>query len=265
MGSLSEDRVFAASTQPATAYVAAGIGVLRLQLGPHRIGEFGIAYRCRPHDITVTDNQIVVATDEDVIIKTSDTFERLGFGPAVAVGGDTAIVAGAPDGRVARYTDNEWTDLGTIGRITAIEGGLIGTPDGLYKIENLSSAGLSRINDISRNGTPYVATDSGLYSFETGWHREINGAFWSVTTGSTEETPHVIASTPTACYRRETDTWNELTIPDQGSVVDGAFGNGLHLLTADGVVLTNTGSSWRQQPLGVNRPIGIEIPERKTV
>lgn len=265
MDDITDKRVFTESTTAIRAYVAADIGIVKLQLGDARVGEFRLVLPCSAFDITVVDGEVVVATDEDVFVGSDETFHGLGFGPAIAVGGDDGIVAGGPDGRLARFVDDTWIELGYLNRITAIADGFIGTPDGLFQSDGLSATGLSGINDIATDGIPHVATADGLYSLGNGWQRELKGVFWCVTANSHPDGQGLLASTPTDCYYNQSGGWEPLALPGQASVVDGVFGDGLYLLTTDGIILSTSGSEWRHQPLGLRRAIGVEIPERKKV
>lgn len=265
MDEIRDKRVFAESTTAISAYVAADIGVVNLQLGDTRIGEFRLVLPCTAFDITVIEGEVVVATDEDVFVGSDETFHGLGFGPAVAVGGDDDIIAGGPDGRVARFVDDTWIELGWLNRITAIADGFIGTSDGLFQSDGLSPTGLSGINDIATGRIPHAATDAGLYSLGNGWQRELKGGFWCVTADSHPGGQGLLASTPTDCYHNQSGGWEPFALPGDASVVDGVFADGIYLLTYDGAILSTSESEWRKQLLGVRRAIGIEIPERKKV
>lgn len=183
MQSIEEKRVYGDRQGAITAYVASAMGVVRVRVAGDTVGEFGLCERCGARDVAASPDAIAVATDDDVrileleaestsdregdapVVADDESFVETGFGPAVAVGfdGDDVLAAG-PDGRVACRTAgaDEWTTLsdGFETAVRAIDGDLVGTADGAYRVsdDGLAHAGLSDVRDVSAAGVPLAAT-----------------------------------------------------------------------------------------------------------
>jgi hypothetical protein len=190
MPTIDEKRVYTDNSGTETVYLATGLGVVSVSVSDDLIGEFGVAHRCRARDVATAGPYVAVASDEDVLVRdrradgddgasTDAAFEPSGFGPASAVGfRDDAVLAGDGDGRVGRYdlngdgeipTDTEWSDLGTIDAVRAVDGDFVAATDGVHQVmdSGLRPVGLDDARDV--DSEPLVAAGSGLYKLGNGW------------------------------------------------------------------------------------------------
>ena len=82
---IDKKRVYADREGSTTAFVAAGAGVVRVEVAGDIVGEFGLERRCDARDVAAAGGHVAVATAEDVLVRTGDGLEPTGFGPADAV------------------------------------------------------------------------------------------------------------------------------------------------------------------------------------
>lgn len=265
MDDIDEKRIFTEKTTERVAFVAAELGLLIVRLAADRVGDYGIAQRCSPHDLATSGTNIALAA-EDVYLGDETGIEPTDFGPSAAVGNHSGVVAASPEGDLARYTTSPpgWEALGTLDGVTAIDGDLIGTESGVYRLPELTPVGLDQVRDIETNGIPLAATQTGLYRLGNGWMDVLAGDFQMVSGPADGDFP-TYAATPTTCYEYRDGDWQSLELPTTAPIVDAAFGDCPYLLAADGTLIANAGDGWRPHPVGITKAIGIAIPERKTV
>ena len=269
MDDVEEKRVFDDRAGRTDLVVAADVGVLAVEVAEDRVGRFGVVHRCDPTDVAAGGGRVAVATEDDVLLRGpgTDAFQATGFGPAVAVGfdGDAPVAAG-PDGRVARLEGagdeadaggdhDAWIDLGRLdAEVRAIDGRLLAAADGVYRLPDLSYAGLDDAWDVAAAG-PLAATGGGLYSLGNGWMDEFPGAFRVA--ASDGDRAH--AATADGFFERASGGWQEVDLPAEGPVVDVAYGEAVYSVTADGVLLAHAGDGWRSHSLGVEGVVGCAV------
>ncbi|SDG26769.1 HVO_0234 family beta-propeller protein [Halorientalis regularis] len=248
--SLDEKRVYGEKTGTTELYVAADLGVAVVAVSADIVGEFSLAHRCTARDVAAGPDSLAVATDEDVLESADGGYEPTDFGPAVAVGfdGDDLLAAG-PDGAVARRErGGDWTTLGTVEDVRAIDGDLLATAGGVYRVgDGLDHVGLADARDVATGGTPLAATDGGLYYLGPGWAKGIEGEFTAV--ASSPERGH--AATADALYEGDGEDWHECEVPTDESVVGVTHGTGTYAVTDQGTALVNAGDGWRSRALGL--------------
>lgn len=268
--SIEEKRVFAAKAEKTEVFVAAGVGVVVVDVSADHVGGFGVDHRTTARDIAGRDGRIVVATDEDVLL--APGYEPTGFGPAVGVGlAESQVVAVGEDGRVATLgfdsvpdaAGASWQAVGHVDDPRAVDGRLLATASGLMRVtdDSLRPAGLSDVNDVAAAG-PYAATDDGLFSLGNGW-MEIEAGPWRVVDAAADGS-RAHAAGP-AGIRRQTETdggeWVPVEFPVDEPPVGFAYGHGIVCsVTADGSFLVDAGDGPRTQPLGLADVAGIAIP-----
>lgn len=246
MSSIEEKRVYAGRTGETHVYLATDLGVLDVSVSEDLIGNFGIEHRCVARDLAHCEG-LAVATDEDVLLDGEPT----GFGPAVVVGGVEKPIAVSPEGRVARFEGDEWTDLGTLDEVRGADGDMLATSEGVYRVgDGLLHVGLEGANDVSTSGTPLAATNAGLYRLGNGWMRDLDGRFDRVSgTGSPGELASgaALADGSLSIYDGE---WHERETPEPFAAV--AVGGAIYGATGDGTLYVDAGDGWRSQALGVS-------------
>ena len=271
MGDIEEDRIYADTLGKTDLFVATGLGVAEVSVSNDRIGQFSLAHRCTARDVAADGTRVLVATDEDVLaIETAGdepTVESLEFGPAVAVGVADAPLAGRPDGTIERRVDGEWKPLGTVEAVRAIDGDLVASVDGVFRVGGtLEHVGLEDAYDVVGRETPYAATSDGLYRLGPGWTRDLDGDFRVVTGG----THQAHAATADALYVREDGSWERREIPTAESIVDVGYvaDGGVVAVTASGTCLVDPvaakdgASGWRSRSLGLPETAALAVPEQ---
>lgn len=267
MDEIEEKRVFGDRAGKTELLVAAGIGVLSVDVSEDLVGRFGVAHRCEPVDVAAGTGLVAVATPTDVLVRrpTDGSFEATAFGPAVAVGIDDGVIAAGPDGRLARLdgpdpADAEqeapgsggWTDVGTLdAEVRAIDPPLLATAEGVHRLPGLDYVGLADVYDVAAGG-PLAATGDGLYSLGNGWMDELDGVFRVAAAAG--DRAH--AATDAAFYERRSGEWTEIDLPADSSIVDVAYGEVVYAVTDDGDLLARGEGGWRAHPLGVDGVVG---------
>ncbi|MGA9400518.1 HVO_0234 family beta-propeller protein [Haladaptatus sp.] len=254
MTSIDEKRVYSDQEGTTTVYVGTELGVARVEVSGDIIGEFSLAHRCVSRDTAATDGALAVATDEDVL----DTeFSPLDFGPAVAVGfdGDDLLAAG-DDGRLARY-NGEWNDLATVDDVRAIDGNLVATADGVYRVssDGVQHVGLTDVRDVSAAGGPLAATADGLYRLGNGWMDVLDGSF-RVVSATAED---AYAATAENVVSRDGDDWQEVSLPVSEPVAAIGFDDGVYAATEAGTFLVRSGDGWRNRHLGLTGVTSLSV------
>ncbi|MFC7204858.1 hypothetical protein ACFQJC_15180 [Haloferax namakaokahaiae] len=259
--SIDEKRVYAEKSGKTTVYVAANMGVVTVDVSDDLVGGFRIDHRCDPRDIAGSPGEIAVATDEDVLL-VRDDYHELDFGPAVAVGFHrNRVVAADESGRIARFAEDGWTDIGAVEDVRALDGSLVAAADGVYRIvgDELSAVGLDDVRDVSDpagrlgsdEGTPLAATGSALYALGNGWMETLDSE-----TSVVESMPdgRADAVTPGGIVTLDGETWLSNRTPVEESVVGLAHdARTTYAVTDVGTLcLQTTGSEWRTQVLGLD-------------
>lgn len=237
MATLSEKRVYAEQGVPTPLYVAAEQGLVRAKLSGDAVGEFALARRCTARDVALGDEGLLALATTEATLVGGDAAELLetGFGAAVAVsfvtdvgaaggtGSSGALVAADTAGRVAQLplealeaggpTPDDWTDLGTVDGVRAIDGSLIAAEDGVYRVLNgeTEAAGLSDARDVAARGPPLAATGKGLYELGNGWMVAREGPHGVVATDG--QRAHAVDADGTL-FAREGREWVETALPD---------------------------------------------------
>lgn len=276
MPTIDEKRVYTDNTGTETVYLASGLGVVSVSVSDDLIGEFGVAHRCRAHDIATAGPYVAVATDEAVLVcdrrvgadNGGETgsgaeagFEPTGFGPATAVGfQEGALLAGDADGRVGRYApddagtpDAEWTDLGTVGGVRAVDGDFVAAADGVHQVgeSGLRPVGLDDARDV--DSEPLVAAGSGVYKLGNGWMEVAPGPATAVDAAGGRG----LAVCDGDLYARRPDgkSWTPTASPfDAGAtVVAVTHGTAAAYAVTDAgrLAVRVPGGEWRDRSLGV--------------
>jgi len=261
----SEERqLFEPRDGGAVAYVTSELGILRVDLGPDRIGEFSLVERRRANAVAVDGSLAAVGTDETVLIDAGDGFTPTDLGPAVAVGADDRTVfAASPDGTVTRRENaGAWALVGTVSDPRQFDGRYLAAGDGVYRVDS----GLQRIydggaRDVTSEGSR-VATDDGLVRHEGGeWHREHEGRV-SVLAGR-------YAVDANGLLELSGDRWDRRATPAGGDPVALVEGACLYAVTDDGQFLvsvpgeraTDGQGGWRSRTLGVRGVTDLGVRE----
>lgn len=254
MSSLDEKRVHGANTDAATLFVACDLGVARITVAGERVGKIELVHRCVARDLAISETSLAVATGDDVLVRTDETIEETGFGPATAVGITDGLLAGGPEGTVARREGDGWSELGTVESVNAIDGDLLGTDGGVYRLsgDELCYSGLENVRDVAVVDTPYAATATGLYYLGNGWMGALDGEFEMVA-ADTADRAH--AATAERCYEYD-GKWTPIDGIGE-SVVGVSYTDGMYAVTADGTLLTETEDGWRTHPLGLGETHAI--------
>jgi hypothetical protein len=255
---IEEKRVYEERAARADAFVASDAGLVRVAVSADRVGRFSLARREPVRDVAAADGRLVVATDETVAVDD----EATDFGPATAVGtdGDGAPLAAA-DGRFARHDGREWTTLGAVDGVAAIDRGLVVAADGVHRVvgDELADAGLPTARDVTGTGAPLAATDDGLYELGNGWMEAVAGSFRAV---AAAPGGRAVAAGDDGLVGRPAGDAAWVALPDPpgaGRVVDvGAAGEAWYAVTETGRFLAVHGdevtagaSAWRSTELGV--------------
>lgn len=261
MDDIREKRIFGGKEGRTRLFVGTELGVVVASLSGPRVGEFGLEYRTPVRDIAGAPGRIVAATDEDVTLLGEDPVD-LGVGPASAVGFDGKdVIAGNDEGRVVRVGSDGIEELGSVeGAVTSIDGALVGTEEGVYRIVDggLVTAGLDRVRDIDATGTPLAATADGLYQLGNGWMTLRDGDATAVTSDGGERRHAVIDGT-LYTDSPDGDRWAPVELPVDETPIDVAYGDRTSVVTAEGTVLVEAEDGWRHQHLGVGGIVGCAV------
>ncbi|ELZ95054.1 hypothetical protein C440_08257 [Haloferax mucosum ATCC BAA-1512] len=267
--SIDEKRVYADKSEKKTVYVAASVGVVGVDVSDTLVGGFRIDRRCDPRDVAGSPGEVAVATADDVLLIQGDDYHELGFGPATTVGFHrNRVVAADETGRIARFDESGWTDLGDVDDVHALDGSLVATANGVYRIDDddeLGHAGLDNVHDVSDptgrlgggEGTPLAATESGLYELGNGWMDLLDGR---VTAVASMPDGRANAVGPEGVVARDGDAWVSDPIPMDETVVALAHdARAVYAVTDAGTFCVRTTTSdWRTQVLGLDA-VGVAV------
>ncbi|WP_240334754.1 hypothetical protein [Halorussus sp. MSC15.2] len=251
------------------------------------------------------DGRLAVATDEDVLVgvfgdgdadeseSTGDAesesqseadadpeperFHGLGVGPAAAVGfvGDGGLLVASDDGTVLRGGEGDWTELGELADVRAIDGEFVAAASGVYRAtgDELRHVGLEDARDVAGGAVPLAATGEGLYRLGNGWLDELDGEFRAVSaaaeprtedagteTGGTGPLGWAHAAGENGLFARENGEWAEAALPVEERVVAVDHGEGAYAVTANGTFLLSVGDGWRHQILGLRGVRAVAAP-----
>ncbi|MEF8800915.1 MAG: hypothetical protein V5A38_03255 [Halolamina sp.] len=285
MSTLSEKRVYAEQGEPTPVYVAAEQGLVRAKLSGDAVGEFSLARSCTARDVALGDDGLLAlaTTEETLVGGDAELLQQTGFGSAVAVSfvADTgagriptaasgALIAATGAGRVARLpldtsetarpTSDDWTDLGPIEGVRAIDGSLIAAESGVSRMvdDTLEHAGLSDVRDVAARGAPLAATGEGLYELGNGWMVARDTAHDIIATDG--ERAHAV-DTDGALFAREGREWVGTAFPIESRPADVAYTpDGVVVATESGSLLVDAGDGWRSRALGVTGVQAVAAP-----
>jgi len=271
-----ERRLFGDRREKVTVLVGAELGLTRVEVAADRVGQFSLVERGAVNcvatrsgvDADADAGNTVVATDDSVLVGDGDTFESVGFGPAVTVGIDeTHLYAASPDGEVVRLslaaadggTDEitEWEQVGTVDGPERFDGAYLAAADGVHRVGGtLEYHGLSDVRDVTHD-RKYAAAADGLYRWEDGWSKEYDGTVRAVQARG--DAVHALAGGGHALLTRTGGNWRQVDLPTEEELVDLVHGLGVYVLTADGTLVveadpnaTSDGhAGWRSRALGV--------------
>lgn len=242
--SLDEKRVYAGGSSQ-SAFVASEAGLVRVSVSDDLVGEFGLSVRDAASDAVADDGRVAVATETDALVATEDGFAETGFGSADAVGFADGLIA-CGEGRVARYDDGTWTELGKIDGVRAVAGDLLAADGGVYRLDG-THVGLDDARDVAVGSGVFAATGGGLYALANGWMQRLDGAIRTVATNAGRT---VAVADDGTLYERRDGEWTAVGAP--GHVVDAApTPDALYAVTTDGTFLANAGDGWRDRTLGL--------------
>lgn len=256
-GSLQEKRVFADTGETTTLIAATGVGVARISVSGDIVGEFALERRGLATDVAAADGRLAVATPDDVLVGVEGEFAETGFGPAEAVAFDRGLVA-AGHGRIARREQGSgnWRTVGELEAVRSIEGDLVAADSGVHRLDG-THVGLRRAADVTANGRPLAATESGLYYLANGWMTALEGSFRAV--ANRPDGPAHAAGDRLYARDDGDEQWTPVELPVDDPVADVAYGAGrdgdvgvtTYAVTATGTVLVDAGDGWRSRSLGL--------------
>jgi len=270
MGEMADDRIYADRRGKTRVLVGSDLGVTLVETSDDRVGRFRLVRRGQVDAIAAGDGRAVIGTDEAVHLAADgdiETFEALGFGPAVAVGTDGPVAA-APDGTVARHEAGEWRTLGTVEDPAAIDGEWIAAGDGLYRIgeDSLERRG-PPARDVADGSVPIAATDDGIVRYADGeWTIERRGTFHAVASRGPEA--HAVGETGLSEHRD--GEWVERPVPTDERIVALGYGQGPIAITAAGTILVDPpaakdgATGWRSRSLGLASVTGLAVADGPT-
>ena len=264
---LDEKRVYGDTREETAAYVASALGVTRVELAGDQIGRFSLAHQCSATGIAGADGQLVVGTDDEVLVGTADGFAETDFGPADAVAiVDGTPVAASPDGEIARLDGDDWEAVGSVARVRRMDGDLVAASDGVYRIDSgLSELGVGKtVRDVAAAG-PYAATADGLLASDgEHWERLVGGDCTLVAADA--DRAHAISED--GLLERRDDDWHVVALPVDAAMADLTHGESLYAVTANGTFLVYAApglspdgqGGWRSRELGVRDVAGVAVP-----
>ncbi|KAB1186927.1 MULTISPECIES: hypothetical protein [Haloferax] len=266
--SIDEKRVYAEKSGKQTVYVASDMGVVTVDVSADLVGGFRIDHRCTPRDIAGSPGEVAIATADDVLLVQDGEYHELGFGPATTVGfHQNRVVAADESGRIARYGEDGWEEVGSAEEVRAIDGSLVAAADGVYRIGDggLTHVGLDDASDVSdpagrlggAEGALLAATASGLYTLGNGWMDALDGET-TVVESMPDGRAHAVG--PDGVVSLEDDEWIPDPIPMDEAVVGVAHdAQATYAVTDVGTLCVQaTEGDWRTQVLGLDA-VGVAV------
>lgn len=265
--SLDEKRVFEDQRGTATVFVAGELGLARVEVSDDQIGRFGLVHRGETQDVAVDthEGKVAIATADDVLVGDGESFDPTGFGPAVAVTFADGLAAADPRGRIARRDGLEWTTTATVGaQIDAMDGDLVATAMGVYRIESTEDQGvaLADVRDVASAG-PFAATGGGIYRLAEGvWERDVEGDATAVA-GSASRSAGLVDRTVLE-RTDEAGEWETAGCP-AGDVVDLAVAEAIYAIDREGTLFVDPPTAkdgsdgWASRSLGVTEVAAIDV------
>ncbi len=262
MSTIDEKRVFSDSTGTTTVFVASAVGIVRVDCSGGLVGEFGLLDRTAATAIEGNRSVVMAATADDILRLDDEGVVSTGFGPATALGLDAEIV-GARSDQIARYTDDGWhpcyqSDSPPWESITAVGGGLIGTPTGVFRLDDgePTPVGLDNIRAISVDSSVLCGTGGGLYRLENGWNRLLKGTVVDIARNGAK----IAAITEDCLYVQSQGTqWIETELPVDDPLAGVAIGERIYVVTVDGTICIDTDDGWRTRSIGVPAVAGLAV------
>lgn len=278
-----ERRLFGRRREESRLYVAAGLGITRVDVADGRVGQFSLAERCECTSVAASHGMVIAGTDDGLLVDAGD-----GFAPAddpdagriAAVGVDRRWFTQAREsGGIRRRgrTQTSWEAVGSVPEPRSLAGVHLAAGDGIYRVgDHLEDLGLDDVRDVAVTGaeaptkpdrdrtTLLAGTGDGLYRYSgDGWQRE-------------HETPvSVVASEGGAEFAvseqgvlEATDgEWILLDEQPTDALVDLVIGDRLYGLSAEGTIWTTAASSaqaddlrsWRSFSIGVRDAVELAI------
>ncbi len=288
--SIAEKRVYAGSAGRTDAYVATGIGVVRVALSADKIGAFEMVSRDPAHDVAVltredgpdrvglaTPDGLRVAPVEDDPEFEAVATDSLGSEPLVAVAAHEGafLVAGA-EGSIDRVAvgDRRDANADSVGAVTeprAIDGPLVAAADGVHRVTGddhtahaLTAAGLDDARDVAASGTPLAAADGGVYWLGNGWMTAVAGDATAVAADGDGHATAVVDGDlfvhGSGAGEWDGDTWTVTALPVDEEPVALGYGPGVAVAVTDaGTLCADAGDGWRHQVVGVREVAGIAL------
>lgn len=262
MQTLSEKRVFGTKTGVTEVLVGTETGLVVATVSGAQIGTFGLQHRQSVTDLAVWGRELIVATDESVLVgQIEETAETPTVSlsavevpvesyAAVGIGPQGLLVGGAE--AVAHTTDptEPWTVVGSTGGVRAIDGGLIAAADGVYRFDGagLTHVGLSDVADVDGR-IPLAATREGLFRLANGWVSSYDQPTDRV---ASDDHDHHSLLGADGLYSTAGDGWERDELPVAEDVVAIAYGSGIRAAaTQAGTLCVTAGDGWRHQRLGL--------------
>lgn len=282
-----ERRLFGERREEAHLYVAAGLGITRVEAADGRVGRFSLAARCDCTAIAARDGLVVAGTSDTVLLDDGGGFAPLGdqsgAGSVTAVGldGDWFYQARASGAVRRRERSGEsWESVGTVTDPRAIHGNSLAAADGVFRItDHLVDRGLDDVRDVAGGDERVQATTSdpgtsrpgllagtgeGLYRHTAGgWQREHETAVTVVVASGDD----AFAVCEQGVLEAVDGDWTFLGEQPTDSLVDLAIADRLYGLSADGTIWTLPLSpgqadeyrTWRSFSIGVRDAVGLAI------
>lgn len=257
MDAIEEKRVFAGGNGPVRAYLASADGVLEVRLSGGRVGGFSLVNSQPATDVDVAGGELVVATDDDVLVGPPEGLEEVGVGPVQTVGRHSGRIAATTGDELFVSDGTGWDQCSTEGDLLAVDPPFAAGPAGVFRIHDgeLESVGLEAVRDIVAGPQPVAATAAGVYVLANGWERRLETPVERVDTG--QSIVALTADDTVVGPDREAET-----VP--GPTVDVASSGGVIVAGPGGTVWTREMGEWRGHETGVRDVAAIAV-ERKPV
>lgn len=278
-----ERRLFGRRREKSRLYVAAGLGITRVDVADGRVGQFSLAERCECTSVAASHGMVIAGTAEGVLLNAGD-----GFAPAddpdagriAAVGVDRRWFTQARESGLVRRrgrTQSSWEAVGSVHQPRALAGIHLAAADGVYRVgDQLRDLGLTSVHDVAltdeaARGDPELGpmtllagTEQGLYRHTgQGWEREHDTAVSVVESVGDD----AFAVSEQGVLAAGDDGWTFLGEQPGGDLVDLAIHDRVYGITADGTIWTTDAPlgenpqfrSWRSFSIGVRDAVEVAI------